>query len=313
MFFVGALAIGSTVVGCGGGSDAVSSSSARLDVSAAFYPVEEAARAVGGDRVSVYDLTPPGGEPHDIELTPAAVSKIEGSDLVLYLGNGFQPAVEKAVANLGEGPRSVDLLTGVKLRTNDRAVPGVVGNVDQGELADRRDPHVWVDPKTFATMVAKVRDGLIDADPDGRSTYTSNANAYLSKLGTLDREFSTALKECRGKALVTSHAAFGYLADRYGLIQAPIAGLSPDEEPDPKSIAATARFAKQNGVRTVFFETLVPKRLAQTVADEIGAGTDALDPVEGIPQARLDAGATYISIQRENLRRLVKGLACTKG
>jgi len=314
---VGVVAL--VLAGCG--DDAATSGTAGagtapLAVAAAFYPVEEAVREVGGDRVAVTDLTPPGGEPHDIELTPEAVADLERADVVLYLGGGFQPGVEKAVANLGDGAETVDLLEGLRLRGLDAPVPGVRGEVEGGgdeAHADAKDPHVWVDPHTFASMVAATRDALIAADPQGAETYRENAAAYLGELRDLDGAFAAGLRGCRGRVLVTSHAAFGYLADRHGLVQAPIAGISPEEEPDPRSIAATAAFAKRHGVTTVFFETLVPKALARTVADEIGARTDALDPVEGIPQDQLDAGASYITIQRDNLARLRAGLGCTGG
>jgi len=285
-------------------------------VVAAFYPVEEAARAVGGKRVNVTDLTPPGGEPHDLELTTDAAAALEQANVVLYLGDGFQPGIEKAVSNLPADVEKVDLLAGVSLRGSDPRVPGVRGAVaGQGAeaLTSGRDPHVWVDPHDFAGFVTRTRDALVAADPAGKATYDRNARAYLDKVTTLDHAFAAGLSGCRGKVLVTSHAAFGYLADRYGLVQAPIAGISPEGEPDPKSLAATAAFAKKHDVKTVYFETLVPKTLAQTVAQEIGAKTDALDPVEGIPHDQLDAGATYLSIQRDNLRRLESGLGCTKG
>lgn len=306
--------LASLTVAAGCGSDPEESlAGPRLDVVASFYPIEEAAREVGGDRVDVVDLTPPGGGPHDLELTTESLSALEGAEAVLYLGDGFQPAVEKAVDNLGADTRATDLLAGFDLRSPDSAVPGVAGEVDGEVLSGNRDPHVWVDPARFATMVEGVRDALAASDPAGADDYRANAEAYLAEVEALDAEFATALRPCRGEALVTSHAAFGYLADRYGLVQAPIAGISPEEEPDPKSLAATAAFARENGVTTVYFETLVPKDLAETVADEIGAGTDALDPVEGIPQDQLDAGATYLSIQRDNLDRLVTGLGCTAG
>ncbi len=316
------LAIGLAVAalvtaGCGDSdqaSQATSEPSVPLSVATAFYPIEEAAHEVGGDRVAVSNLVPPGAPAHDLELTAEAAADIEDADLVLYLGEGFQTAVEDAVANRGNDAPSVDLLGAVELRGADTAVPGVVGEVDGTLIAGGvKDPHFWVDPALYTGMVAEVRDALIAADPAGEATYAANADAYLADLDELESEFATGLAPCRGRALVTSHAAFGYLADRYGLVQAPIAGISPDDEPDPKSLAATAAFAKKNGVTTVFFETLVPKDLAETVAAEIGAGTDALDPVEGIPQDQLDAGASYLSIQRDNLARLTSGLGCTTG
>jgi zinc transport system substrate-binding protein len=285
-----------------------------ISVAAAFYPIEEAVRTVGGERVEVTNLVPPGGTAHDLELSGQAAAAIETADLVLYLGEGFQTSVESAVANRDDADSAIDLLDGIDLRGADAPVPGVVGEVDGTLIAGGvKDPHFWVDPALFGSMVETVRDALAAADPEGEPTYTANAEAYLAEVDALDADFAAGLEACRGRALVTSHAAFGYLADRYGLIQAPIAGISPEEEPDPKSLAATAAFAREKGVTTVFFETLVPKDLAETVAAEIGAKTDALDPVEGIAQDQLDEGATYLTIQRDNLQRLESGLGCTEG
>jgi zinc transport system substrate-binding protein len=170
---------------------------------------------------------------------------------------------------------------------------------------------VWVDPARYAELVDAVERAFSAADPGGSATYARNTAAYRAKVLALDAQFDRALKDCRTRTLVTSHAAFGYLADRYGLAQAPIAGISPGDEPDPSSLAATAREAKADGVRTVLFETLVPRKLADTVARGIGARSDALDPVEGLTREQLDAGESYLTIQRDNLRRLSRGLQCT--
>jgi zinc transport system substrate-binding protein len=319
------LALASACLGCViaatgcGASDSTSladASAGRLAVTASFYPLEEAARAIGGTRVSVNDLTPVGGEPHDLELRPSQLAALERSDLVLHLGDGFQPQVEKAVASLPSSVRRVDLLQGARLRAAQVGIPGVRGQVDGGAggpeaLKGDRDPHVWVDPARFIAMAERIRDALIAADPAGRATFDANAGRYLATLRALDRDFRARLRSCRSPVLVTSHAAFGYLADRYHLLQAAIAGVSPEAEPDPKSLAATARYAKAHGVRTVFFETLVPRKLSQTVARTIGARTDALNPVEGLTASELKGGATYTSIQRRNLDAIVRGLGCT--
>lgn len=300
------------VTGCG--SEETSSDAdagAPLNVVAGFYPIAEAATAIGGDRAAVTNLTPPGGGPHDLELKPGQIAAIEDSGLVLYIGNGFQPQIEKAVQSLPASVQQNDLLEGAQTREAQVGIPGVRGEVDGEVLEGNVDPHVWVDPAGFAAMAERIRDAMIAADPSSKRTFEANAKRYIDGLNTLDTEFSTSLDDCRSKVLVTSHAAFGYLTDRYKLTQAPIAGISPEAEPDPKSLAATAKYAKANGVKTVFFETLVPRKLSQTVARTIGAETDALDPVEGLTQKQLDSGESYSSIQRENLAALVKGLRCT--
>jgi zinc transport system substrate-binding protein len=266
--------------------------------------------------VRVDDLTPVGGEPHELELRPRQLAALERSDLVVYLGDGFQPQVEKAVASLPSSVRRVDLLEGVRLRAAQVGIAGVRGQVDGGAggpeaLKGDHDPHVWVDPARFIAMARRIRDALIAADPLDRAAFHANAGRYLATLRALDRAFRARLRGCRSPVLVTSHAAFGYLADRYHLAQAAIAGISPEAEPDPKSLAATARYAKAHGVRTVFFETLVPRKLAQTVAQTIGARIDALNPVEGLTATEVKAGATYTSLQRHNLDAMVRGLGCT--
>lgn len=309
------LAAVAVLAACGSDSARTGESQKTLRVAAAFYPVEEAARSIGGDRVRVRDLTPAGSEPHDLELTPPELADLERSDVVLYLGAGFQPQVQKAVASSPSDLLKVDLLQGLKLRRAEIGIPGVRGEVDGGRgpesLRGGRDPHVWVDPARFIAIARRIERSLIKVDPAGRDTYEANARTYLASLRKIDRDFRRGLRGCRSPVLVTSHAAFGYLADRYGLQQAAIAGISPEAEPDPASLAAIARYAKANDVRTVFFETLVPRKLSETVAREIGARTDALNPVEGLTRAELDAGTTYESIQRANLQAMKKGLECT--
>jgi zinc transport system substrate-binding protein len=219
--------------------------------------------------------------------------------------------VEKAAAQ-SDGT-AVDLLEGVRLRAADDGIPGVRGEVDGERLEGDKDPHVWVDPVLFEQLSRQIEDAYAAADPAREDRWRANGERYRAGLAGLDEAFARGLKDCRTRTLVTSHAAFGYLADRYDLRQAPIAGISPDDEPDPQSLAAVAELAERDGVETVFFETLVPPDLAKTVASEIGATTDALDPVEGLDEEGEAAGRTYASIQRDNLQRLTKGLGCTTG
>lgn len=293
------------------GEDAASAATGPLKVAASFYPLQEAVEAVGGDDVEVTGLTPLGSGPHGLELKPAQLTALEETGVVVYLGAGFQPSVEKAVDALPDEVTRVDVLDGVQLRTIDAAVPGVRGEPDGETIDGDKDPHVWVDPAQFGEIVDGIEAALVRADPDRAEQYEQNADAYRAEIDALNDEFAAGLGNCATRTLVTSHAAFGYLADRYDLEQAPIAGISPDDEPDPASLAATARKAKADGVQTVFFESLVPKKLSQTVADEIGARTDFLNPVEGLTQEERDAGVSYVTIQRDNLARLKRGLECT--
>jgi len=284
---------------------------AAIAVVAAFYPLEEAARGVGGDLVTVTGLTPPGQGPHDLELQPAQMGIFETADVVIYIGRGFQPQVEAAIANTSNGVTRLDLLDEVELLGVDDQLAGTSGEVDGEVLDGDVDPHVWLDPSRMIAMVDAIAASFAAVDPDNADVYSDNAEQYLADLRGLDSEYRAALADCRSRVIVTSHRAFGYLADTYDLRQIPIAGISPDVEPDPRTLEAIAAEARAEGVTTIFLESIAPPDLAETVAREIGAELDLLDPIEGLTQDQLDAGDIYASIMRDNLQRLAAGLGCT--
>jgi len=302
--------LATAIAGCGGDGSS-SSPDSRLTVAVAFYPIEEIVRGVGGDSLEIVRLTPPGAAAHDLELTAQTVTDLQRADIVFYLGLGFQPTVEDAVAALSGSVIKVDLLDYVSLLPVTAQLAGTEGEVD-GEVIDgNTDPHVWVDPANMITMTAVVERILADEFPAEMATFSMNARAYEADLARLDEHFSTRLALCESRTIVTSHRAFEYLAQRYDLKQIPIAGISPAEEPGPESLEAVAALAKADGVSVVFFEEQVPNDLAETIAREIGAKTDALDPVESITQDKLDAGESYITIQETNLDALVRALRCS--
>lgn len=256
---------------------------------AAFYPVAYAAQEIGGASVAVRNLTPAGAEPHDLELKPSDVVSIQRADLVLYLGEGFQPAVEKAVA--ATHAHAVDLLTGLELRR---------GKDEQGNPA--LDPHVWLDPVRYAQMAARIGRAF------GRPQPTA---AYVARLRALDARYRAGLARCTRRTIVTSHAAFGYLAGRYGLTQLALEGMSPEAEPSPKALAKLIADVRRSHATTVFFETLVSPKLAETVARDAHVKTAVLDPIEGLTPDAVKRGATYFTVMRANLAALRRALGCT--
>jgi zinc transport system substrate-binding protein len=262
------------VTACGGDSGS-SENSDRPDVVAAFYPLAWAAERVAGDSIRLRNPTPPGTEPHDFELTARDVERIRSTDVVLYLGGDFQPAVEDAVD--GAEGEAVDLL-------NDP-----VGD----------DPHIWLDPVRFAGVVRDIAAALDRA-----------AAEPVAELRALDRDFADGLAQCRRREIVTAHDAFGYLARRYRLEQVPITGISPEAEPTPQRLEEVVDRVRRTGATTVFFETLVSPRLAETVARETGARTAVLNPLEGLTEEQLDRGEDYLSVMRENLAALRTALGC---
>lgn len=254
-------------------------------VVAGFYPLAWAAEQIAGRSISVENVTRSGAEPHDVELTPRQVADVQRADVVLYLSKGFQPALEQAVRAARGTP--VDLLGGLKLRAGS------------GDERGKPDPHVWLDPALFARAVR----------PVGRALGGSSS-ALAARLLRLDAEYRRGLARCKRKTFVTSHAAFGYLAARYGLRQLSITGMDPAAEPSPKKLAEIVALVERRRITTVFFERLVSPKLAQAVARETGARTALLDPVEGLTAAQAKRGADYVTVMRQNLRALRQALGC---
>jgi zinc transport system substrate-binding protein len=259
---------------CGGNGD-----DERRTVVASFYPLAWAAETVAESAevdFEVVNLTPAGAEPHDLELSADDVELVREAEVVLYVG-GFQPALEDALEERTDPSLNV-LLT-----------------------AEERDPHVWLDPVRFARIVSEVADALGAA---------STAGASFLDLNALDDEFRSGLRRCERREIVTTHAAFGHLAKRYGLEQIALAGTSPEAEPSPRDLERLVERVRAVGGTTVFAEPLVSDRLAQTVAREVGARVEVLDPLEGLSEKRLEAGEDYLSVMRDNLAALREALGC---
>jgi zinc transport system substrate-binding protein len=295
--------------GCGrdGASD-----SDRLEVVASFYPVAEAAARVGGDRVEVHNLTPAGTEPHDLELTPRQVDRIEDADVVLYLGQAFQPGVEELAERRDQG--KVDLLDHVALAegasTALEAEEGSDRDRNREKHQDAEDPHFWLNPRLLAAAVDAVTEALATAAPADAETFRANAQRYKDELHALDADFERTLATCDRKEIVTAHAAFFYLGDRYGLTQLPITGLSPEAEPDAARLAELGDHIKSKGVTTVFYEELVSPNVANALAREAGVKTAVLNPIEGLTKEQLETLKDYAAVMRENLAALRIALGC---
>lgn len=268
---------------------------ARPQVIAAAYPFAWAAQQVAGPDANVTNLVEGGGEPHDIELTARQVRTIRQAALVVYL-QGFQPAVDDVVLDIDAAAR-------LNLTSVSDVRPTTSGLDAKAEGGD--DPHVWLDPKRMSAIVVEIARRLSAADPDNASAYQAREEQTTARLADLDTLFSTRLHTCQRRQLVTAHTAFGYLADRYGFEQVGVTGLDPEAEPNPGRVADVARYARSQGVTTIYFESLVNPKLARTVADEIGAKTAVLDPVEGVRN-----GDDYLSVMRRNLDSLTAGQGC---
>jgi len=272
---------------------------------ASFFTLWDFTTKVAGDRAEVVSLVPPGVEPHDWEPTPQDVIQVRKARLFLYNGAGFEQAADRLLKEIaGAGPLAVDTIAGITLLEAPAEARGGRGK------DHARDPHVWLDPILAQTQVDAITAGLVQADPEGRVGYTERAAAYKVKLAALHAEFEAGLRECARRDVVTSHAAFTYLARRYRLNQVPVLGIAPETEPSPADLARLVRFARRAGVKYIFFETLVSPKLAETLAREVGAKTLVLNPVEGLTREEAAAGKDYLALMRENLANLRTALEC---
>ncbi|MFF0017054.1 metal ABC transporter substrate-binding protein [Streptomyces sp. NPDC005374] len=278
----------------------------RFDVVASFYPMAFLAEQIGGDHVHVTSLTEPGQEPHDLEISAKQTAQLQDSDAVLYLKN-LQPSVDDAVAQ-SEIKTKIDAAALTDLEKHGNEVGGHAAEHDDhadDELAGL-DPHIWLDPVRYSQVAEGVGKALEKADPDHAADYKANTAALVKKLGALNTKFETGLKNTDTKVFITTHAAFGYLAERYGLTEEAINGLDPESEPSADRVKDLEKMAKADGVTTVFYETLVSDKTAKTIASDAGLKTDVLDPIEGITAK--SRGKDYFSVQEANLKALRSAL-----
>ncbi len=285
---------------CGSGQD--DASDGRLDVTTSFYPLEYAVEQVGGEHVDVTNLTRPGAEPHDLELSPRQILEVTKADQLVYL-EGFQPSVDEAATEAGD--TAFDVSPAARLHIESHHEDGHGQAHDHGG----RDPHFWLDPTRYADVATAIGEQLAKADPDHADAYRANAKDFADRLDTLDGELRTGLTSCRSHDLVTGHASFAYFADRYHFRQESVAGLSPQAEASPKEMSELVQHIEDEGVTTVYAETLVPRDLAETIAREAGAEVAVLDPIEGITDE--SAGEDYFEVMHSNLEVIQEGQRCS--
>ncbi|MFE3514158.1 metal ABC transporter substrate-binding protein [Streptomyces sp. NPDC059166] len=307
----GAVALGLTALSACSSSDAAEGGSdGKLDVVASFYPMQFLAEEIGGSHVSVTTLTKPGTEPHDLELSPRQIGGLSDADYILFL-KGVQPAVDDAVAQAGV-KNTVDAAKLTTLEKHGSEVGHDHGHEEggeeehEGENEAGLDPHIWLDPVKYAEVAEGVGKSLEKADPDHAADYRKNTGTLVSELKALDKAYASGLKDTATRTFVTTHSAFGYLAERYGLTQEGIAGIDPEAEPSPARIDEIHHVAEESEATTVFFETLASDKTARTLAKDLGLRTDVLDPLEGITGK--SAGTDYIEVMKSNLAALEKAL-----
>ena len=281
------LIIMNIVSGCGGQQSADKS---KLQVAASFYPMAEFVQAVGGDKVQVTTLVPDGAEPHDWEPSPKDLTRLGRAQVFVYNGM-VEPWAQQALAALSE-----------------RNIMPVEAGRGLFARAGKQEPHGWVSPKKAIVQVQRITEALCEADAKHTDIYKDNSRAYIAKLEQLDKRLAAVSKAAPKKVFVTAHAAFGHLAEDYGLRQLSVAGISAEAEPTPGDLQRLITTVKREKVRYVFFETLTDPKIAKLVAQETGAQTAVLDPLEGLDEEGRKQGLDYLKIMEQNIANLQRAL-----
>lgn len=264
----------------------------KMRVAATFYPLYEMAKQIGGDKVSITNVTPTGVEPHDYEPPANTLADLQNAKVFIYNGAAFEPWVDKFLPDF-----------------KNKAVKASDG-VDIIKGKEGADPHYWLDPKSAQRSVQTIRDALIAASPSDKDYFTQNATKYSLELSKLDDDIKSGLQTCNSRTIVASHNAFSYFAKRYNLTVESIAGLNPEAEPSAAKLAEITKLVRQKSITYIFYERLVSSKITDTIATETGAKTAVFDPIEGLTNEDQQQGKTYVSIQRENLTALRTALGC---
>lgn len=270
----------------------------KISVFTSFYAMYDFTKKIGGSKINLVNLVPAGTEPHEWEPTPTDIVNLEGANVLIYNGAGMEEWLDKVLKTLNN-QKIIAVETSKDLKLLD--------NQDQDEGL-QYDPHIWLNPMLAKKQMEAIKNALVKADPSNKEYYEKNYSENAKKLDDLDKEFRDAVAKFKKKDVVTAHQAFGYICDAYGLRQIAIEGLTADAEPSPARMAEIVKFARENNVNYIFFEELVSPKVAETIAKEVGAETEVLNPLEGLEEEEILAGKEYFSVMRENLDALKKAL-----
>jgi zinc transport system substrate-binding protein len=271
----------------------------KPQIATSFYPLYFFTEQIGGNKVKLINITPSGAEPHDYEPTAQDIAQLENSKLLILNGEGLEAWGDSIKQNLNS--KNIIIVTVGEGLANRQVSEGG---------REITDPHIWLSPPLAKEIVDKITQGFIQIDPVNKEYYQSNADILKTELANLDKEYREGLSNCLEKNIITSHAAFGYLAATYGLNQVPIAGLSPDAEPSSQQLADIVKFVKANHVKYIFFDSLASPKLSNTVASEVGAKTLVLNPIEGLSNEEVSQGKNYFTEMQNNLANLKMALQC---
>lgn len=269
----------------------------KIAVVTTIYPMYDFVSNIAKDRAEIINLVPAGTEPHDFELSTRDMQLMEQADMFVYNGAGMEHFVDK----------TLEAVSNEKLVVVE-AAEQINAESAQADSDVEEDPHTWLSPVNAIAEAEAIKDAFIRLDEENADYYQENFEAYKEKLEALDAQYREELKNLSKDTIVVAHEAFGYLCAEYGLKQEAIEGLIPESEPDAARMKELIDFSREHEIKVIFFEELVSPKVAQAIADEVGAETAVLNPIEGLTAEQQEAGLDYISIMEQNLEALKRAL-----
>ncbi|MDI6852039.1 MAG: metal ABC transporter substrate-binding protein [Deltaproteobacteria bacterium] len=290
----------------------------KIPVVASIVPLGDFCTKIGGERVEVTVLIPPGASPHIFEPTPQAVSQAFNAKVFVYVGAGLDPWAAKVIAaKEAKSQQVVEAVAGLRLEadthihhhggTEEAAAAGdhaAEGSKNHDHSQLKGNPHVWLDPVWAQDICRRIAGTLTRADPAHRQVYEDNLDRYLRQLADLHQEIARRTAAWRLKEYVSFHPSFVYFAKRYGLREAGVIEAAPGREPTPGHIRKIVKAIQKFGVRVVFAEPQLNPRMAEIIAREAGAKVLLLDPLGGRPPY----GNDYIAMMRYNLEAMEQAM-----
>jgi zinc transport system substrate-binding protein len=284
----------------------------KLKIITTFYPMYEFTKNIVGDRADVELLIPSTIEPHDWEPTPKDISNIQNADLFVYNSDEMETWVADIEASINndkvsivEASKGIELIEAAEEEDHDHDHDE---EAHEHEHSHEADPHVWLSPVLAQQEVQTITDAIVKADPENKEYYKTESSEYIEELKALDEKYRTELAKKTSNEFITQHTAFSYLAKEYGLVQVPISGISPSEEPSAAKLAELKSYAQDHKIKVIYFEELTSSKVADTLAKELGADTEVLNALEGLSDDQQNAGENYITVMEENLEQLKKSL-----
>lgn len=300
-----------TISGCGTNTNSRNfKEEDKISIVTTIYPVYDFACNIAGDKAEIINLVPAGTEPHDFELSTGDMQLMEKADIFIYNGAGMEHFVDKTLKSISnedlvvvEAAKGIDLIAAEHHHDEESEEEH-----DDSDSEEKTDPHTWLSVQNAIVEAEVIKEALVEADAENADYYEANFEAYKEKLEALDESYKEELSNLSKDTIVVAHEAFGYLCKEYGLKQEAVEGLTADSEPDAARMKEIIEFCKENDIQVIFFEELVSPKVAQTIANEIGAETIVLNPVEGLTAEQKEEGLNYIGIMEQNLESLKKAL-----